>query len=638
MGRYIILTAVLLLCILSGAVAQTSTISRLRRQVYAATNDENKLQAIFSLCEQRQSLSTDSLLKYAQEAKRLSLLKHNTLNVALADYYLVNCQVVTGSLDSAILLCNENLVKLADSKPGLPTWFKFSALTAQAYVKNNQFKDGIEQYYQLLKVAEKNNDTVNMMLAKNGIGWVNMEMNQNDQALKWFRQALNTSANEVHHVKSANIYSNIAAIYLAFKQYDSAEQYVKRSIEYSRKNDNLLFQANGLNILADIYINSKRAFLAEALLNEAIQIRKQIGDPFYIVSDISQLALFYAHNAQPQKGINLSLQGIEIAKKFGLSSKLPFLYYALAQNFKASGNYLKYGETMESVSVLKDSVYVANSAEAMAEMEARYNAQEQENIIIQQKLDIVSANYQLYSSLIVLFFGMVISYLVFRDYRRKQKAIVIAMREEEKRKAREAVLCAEENERKRIAADLHDNMGAYATAISANIDDLMLKENVAEFDVLENIKNNANDIMLNLRDTIWVLNNTSILLTGISDRFKNFIKKVNRSYPNITVDIHENIINNISLSPEGALNTLRIMQEALHNAIKHSNGDHILVQISSNENLEINIADNGSGIINSGDSNKGYGIENMQKRAEANGWKLIIKNVVAGGTLVQLRA
>ena len=615
--------------------SQTTTIENLKRQIQLSHNDRERLEALFLLCEQRHSLSSDTLHKYAYLAKKLSVSESNTNHVALADYYIANYYVKTGLLDSALFVCQNNLNKLQNKNGDVNTLLKFNALKAQVLVKSNKYKEGLAEFYKALSTAERSNDTLMQMIAKNGIGWVNMEMDQNNEALAWFFKALQTSGNTLYHQKNANVYSNLAAIYVAKHKNDSAEYFIKKAIDFSRKDENLFFLSNSLNILADNYIDLKQPAFAEAPLKEAIKIREQIGEPFYIVSDLSQLALFYAQQLQPKKGIAASLHGIEIAKKFKLLSKLPYLQFALAQNFKAAGDYLKYGETLEKVLSLKDSVYQLNTEEALVEIKNKYYQQKQENLIIQQKLSLNRKNSALFGAFIIVFFGIIISLIVFSNYKRKQKLIVANIKEEETRKAHQAIMAAEENERKRISADLHDNLGAYASAISSNVDDMFNAKGRVSLSLINNIKSNADDIMNSLSETIWVLNKTEIHITSVSDRFKNYVARIRDAYPEISINLNENIKRNPTLSPEIALNMLRIMQEAFHNAIKHSKGDCITVEITSDTRIEISITDNGEGIMNNtrGDGN---GISNMQKRARANGWKFEVKNIEPRGTAVEL--
>jgi signal transduction histidine kinase len=107
---------------------------------------------------------------------------------------------------------------------------------------------------------------------------------------------------------------------------------------------------------------------------------------------------------------------------------------------------------------IKDSVYQQNSAEAMSELKTKYEVQKKENTIILQQLDLVKKDYLLYSSVLLFILAAVIIYFVFRNYKRRQK-----------QKATAAVALAEESERKRLAADLHDNLGAYAASIASNV-------------------------------------------------------------------------------------------------------------------------------------------------------------------------
>ncbi|WP_162944508.1 tetratricopeptide repeat-containing sensor histidine kinase [Flavisolibacter nicotianae] len=618
--------------------SQTQTIDRLKKQVALASNPQQRLQALFRLCEQRQSLSTDTLFRYAQAAKQLSLASEYPVQKAWADYYMANYFVKNGRLDSALLLCNGSLATLSQAgQADTEYWLKFAALKAQVLVKSNKYKDGIAVYYNTLAKAERTNDTLLQMIAKNGVGWVNMEMEQNDEALKWFYRALQTSGNPVLHRKNSNIYSNIAAIYTALNQFDSADQYVRKAIAFAREDENLFYLSNSLNILADNYIRQNKPALAEAPLKEALQIRERIGDPFYIVSDLSQLALFYAEQRQPAKGIAASNKGISIARKYGLTAKLPYLQFALAKNYKAAGDYLQYGEIMENVLSLKDSVYQQNSEEELVGLKARYNQQKQENLIIQQKLDLSRQNTVIYGGVTVGFFGIVIAGILFSNYRRRQRRIVEQLKEEEARNVQQAILTAEENERKRISADLHDNLGAYASAISANADDLMLTGDPGTSTLVSNIKNNADDILNSLNETIWVLNKTEIFLSSLCDRFKTYVARIRDSYPDMLLNINETILQDICLSPEAALNMLRIMQEAFHNAIKHSKGDSITVEITGGPAIEVSIADNGQGMVQTVNLT-GHGIKNMQRRARANGWTLTLERGEVSGTIVKLSA
>jgi signal transduction histidine kinase len=605
---------------------QTPLIDRLKKDITTATSQDKKLQALFALCEEKQSLNTDTFCKYASVAKEISLQQKKMSNIAMAEYYLAGCLVKRGSLDTALQICEQYIPKVKNDRDAVTALMKLTALKAQIFIRSNRFKEGLAEIYKVLHTAEENKDTMMQMVGLNGIGWLNMEMDQGPEALKWFFKALKVTDNKYYHEKNSNIYSNIAAIYKELHKNDSAEFFIKKAIIFSRKIQNLFFLANSLAILADIYIDAKTPALAEAPLNEALEIRKEIGDPFYIVSDISQLAIYYANVSQPAKGIAMSQQGIEIANKFHITAKLSYLYHALGENYKAAGNYVQYSKTLQQVMDMKDSMYAANSAEAKAEMDTRYGLDKKENLIRVQKLELTNKNNLFYGSLILLFLTLLTSWLLFRGYKKNQQIKLLKMQTEEKQLAAHAVISAEEKERKRISRDLHDNIGAYTTVLMANTE--QLRSHAAGNSIQQSVKNvydNAQNIMGSLQETIWVLNNDVITITDFIDRFKVYSKKILQNFPEIQIRFKEQLERDIILSPAEALHLFRIMQEGLQNTIKHAQPHNIIVTVESKEAIIISIKDDGKG-FNIENIVNGNGLSNMRHRAIEAGYRLNISS------------
>lgn len=131
------------------------------------------------------------------------------------------------------------------------------------------------------------------------------------------------------------------------------------------------------------------------------------------------------------------------------------------------------------------------------------------------------------------------------------------------------------------------------------------------------------------------MNKENITITGISDRIKNYINKLQPSYESINMSIKEHIQNDVRISSKHALNIFRIVQEAVHNALKHSNANNIDVGIESTDALIITITDNGSGIAAARD--EGNGLTNIKSRAAESGMHLEIATAGEGGTSVTLK-
>ena len=626
-----ILSLLLFACMLP-VNAQTKIIDSLKKNILTAKSGDEKIQAIFLLCDERASLNTDTLLAYASTAKEIALQQNNQLNIVKATYYLSAWQLKNSLYDSVILTCNNSILWLKKTTSDKELLTSFSLLKAGALIRSNRFKEALSFMYDMLHDEEKNADTLTQIKIKTSIGWVNMEMDQNTEALSWFYKAMQTSANPQYLKQYGVLFSNIASTYNNLGNFDSAFYYVEKVIASGRHYEQLGTLANALNIRADIYINTKNNAAAEKDLIEALAIRKQIADPFYIVSDLAQLANFYATNNQQQKGIETAMEGLSIAEKYNLTSKLPILYRALAENYKRKADNANYAATLEKIIVLKDSIYQKNSANALAELQTRYELQKKENLIIQQKFDIKQKNYLFYASLLLLLFASLAGWLLFKDYRRKEKLKLTLQQEEEKIQAAISITRAEENERKRIAADLHDNIGAYASAIRADVENFSDNYTGQSLLLLQNLQQHSLEIINSLRDTIWVLNKENITITGISDRIKTYLNKLQPTYSHIQFHIAEDIRNDVRLSSQHALSIFRIVQEAVHNALKHSKASNINIEIQSTENIKLTIIDDGIGIDDRINNLTGNGLLNMKARAKEAGMQLDILSLNNKGT------
>ena len=119
---------------------------------------------------------------------------------------------------------------------------------------------------------------------------------------------------------------------------------------------------------------------------------------------------------------------------------------------------------------LQDSMYKVNTAEAVTEIEAKYDLQKKQTTIIQQQYDLTKKNYLVYGSLLLLLLGAIFSFILFKQNKKKQQLKLQMLHEEEHGISAIAVEKAEEQERNRIAAELHDNLGSQLSYISSNMD------------------------------------------------------------------------------------------------------------------------------------------------------------------------
>ena len=154
-----------------------------------------------------------------------------------------------------------------------------------------------------------------------------------------------------------------------------------------------------------------------------------------------------------------------------------------------------------------------------------------------------------------------------------------------------------QKERERISRDLHDNIGAYASAMISHMDSLKNKfpEDEQREAIIEPIREDANQILGSLRETIWILKNEEMRLTDFADGFKMYASKILKNFEGCSIEFKEAISNVRKLSPSQALHLYRILQEALQNTIKHSKATKIDFSIEETEKIRLTYQDNGIG-------------------------------------------
>ena len=576
----LVFISLLFLC--AGVTAQTRIIDSLRRLIHSSTSDSCKLKNIFALNDQ--AIDADTILPYIIIAEKIIAASKNQEDADMAAFCRCTYYTRKNHIDSAELIIDRLVSNYKNDQQHTQKYLIFLFFRAKVFDRGNQYTKAISQLAEVIQVAEEQQDTITLIQAKTGVGWVQMEMGQYKEALKWLYKAMYTSSDKKFYKNYGALYSNIASAYNSLGSGDSAQHYIDIAIQDARRNENLLFLATALSMQAKIFIDNQKTYLAEAPLLEALAIRKKLNDPFYIVYDMSTLASYYANNHQAAKGIQLCKEGIALAKKSGLSSQLLMIYKALAENYKSIGRMEQYSKTLESIITLKDSFNNINSSKLLADMQANNQAREKQKEILEQKLNLTQKNYWLIGSGIFGLMFILIALLAFNNYRRREKMKLQMILDEEKRNASNAVKKAEEKERVRIATDLHDNLGVYAASMVSNLGYLRIpKDNEQSIHAMEELKNNSNAMISQLNDTIWVLKKESLYLTAISDRIKNFINRIKKSYPEINFYVEEKINDDFQMSSSQAFNLYHLIQEAVNNALKHGGATEILISLKQSK-------------------------------------------------------
>jgi signal transduction histidine kinase len=139
---------------------------------------------------------------------------------------------------------------------------------------------------------------------------------------------------------------------------------------------------------------------------------------------------------------------------------------------------------------------------------------------------------------------------------------------------------------------------------------------------------------MGLRDMIWVLDDSLDTVDELVIRLKQYAIPV-AGASNIEAIIRaDSDINDRKLSKEEKRNLFLVCKEAINNSIKYANPKQINVDIKgSGKKIQISISDNGKG-FNTDEVKKGYGLKNMQYRAEQVRYRVTLHSSPGKGTQI----
>ena len=205
--------------------------------------------------------------------------------------------------------------------------------------------------------------------------------------------------------------------------------------------------------------------------------------------------------------------------------------------------------------------------------------------------------------------------------------------EAERRRAGSAALQAQEEERARVARDLHDEVNQSLTGLLLRLEAAReaappeLEPELAETKAL------ANQAMRELLALARRLRPTALDDLGLAAAIAGLVERLGEGEIEATIEIDGDFSD---LGDDAQLVVYRVAQEALSNAARHSGAAHVAVTLRRGpEGVELTVADDGRGFAFD-ESERGLGIGGMRERALLVGGELTIESRPGAGTTVRL--
>lgn len=201
------------------------------------------------------------------------------------------------------------------------------------------------------------------------------------------------------------------------------------------------------------------------------------------------------------------------------------------------------------------------------------------------------------------------------------------------------LIAAQEAERRRIARELHDDLSQKLALLNIDIEMLERASGTSSAEMsarFRDLSDRAAEIASSVHLLSHELHPSKLEALGLVASIESHCRDI-RNQHDVAVEFHSSGVTT-SIAPDLALCLYRIVQEALHNVVKHSGADKASVQLTRDrDSLVLHIADPGAGFAPEEHDRTGLGLVSMRERVHYLGGKLVIHSAPGSGTRIGVR-
>ncbi len=596
----------------------------------------------------------------AQEKIIIEHLKHYRLDSA--SYVLQNNNIPNLKWQNDFLISfNSNDAKI--SIDTLNTYFKSSYFEdiynhinkgdVYFYKYLDKNIEALKEYQIALELAEKTNDTllINETLKKI-LTFHRIDLLYDNITYKPYLKKYKLTAND----SLEKAYYHYFNLILNFKNY-KVESWDSKSYRYL----NHFFSNHQVPYLKGISYTVYASYFEEMQQKDSIwhYINKAeknllLVSEKYTRSRLNQLYSFTARIAAQEKNPKKASIALKKINK-NHYNKIDYKIEALSTFYQAmvdtlNGDYKSAIRNINKSTLIQDSILMKEYNNLLNELETKYQTTKKEKQIILQQTQIKEEQRQQKNlwigGFIILLFGSVLSFLIYKNVKRKQliaeqeREIEIQKKEkilkDQELNTIDAMIEGQEKERQRLADDLHDSVGATLSAARLQFEYLCkhigkgVLEN--EDELFSKTGKLLEEAYQEIRSMAHLKNSGVIATKGLLPAIQKLAR--NASTPrSLEIEVNDyGLSKKIDASLE--ISIFRVIQELVTNIIKHSKASEATISITQHEEiLSIIIEDNGIGFdVRKKINNDGMGLNSIEKRIEHLEGSIDIDSTIGKGT------
>ncbi len=508
---------------------------------------------------------------------------------------------------------------------------KIISRIGNAWFQEGNFVKASECFFKSLRIAEKFNDQQTIAANINNLSATFMETENYPEAEKYAFKSISLYENTTDHRGLANAYNSLANVYYMQEKDSLSLSYFERSLVQRRIAKDTVGLFKGYKNLGSVHFEMGDMLEGIRYFQESINFISRPTDTALWFSAYLNLAQAYGRVHDFNKArLYFDKAGVYVKTSRDVT-KLEDYYYSLSEYYRDIGDFKSALASHEKYVIYRDSVVNQEKNGQLAELNIRYETDKKQQMIQEQKFEIERKNYWLAGGAVFLLLAAGVAYLLYRNIQHRR---VKKLQEEiflQKERAAEALFEGEQNERIRIARDLHDSIGQQLSAVKMKLNAMSPGKEVDDAagfldSAIKEVRHISHNLLPESLQFGWV--------SALEEMCEKMTVK---GGPQIFLSV-DDYSRQYVFNKQQELSIYRIIQEIISNTIKHAEASNIMISISGSDNsFFITTSDDGKGMDTSlVAKSSGIGWKNIAARVNMLRGKMDISSMDMNGTKISI--
>ena len=638
----------LILCFLFGLTGflfaqEKRTIDSVWTELRSAKEDTLKVMRLLDYGGLFAYTNTDTAEYYYRQAKELTYKINFYHGKRKYITYQSEIYNLKGLFDSSIHLCREGLDLAKQENDERFVGVHLNNI-GNAFLYQGINDSAAHYLLQVPAYFEKTHEDKFLGILYSNLGVVFSNLEQPEQSIYYNRLSMQLATATNDELGMGYAMSNMGSELKKLRKYDSSIYYSARALEIARKQQDQSLEKDALVNLGYANTSLGNFKVAQDYFEQSLALARQAKNDYGIISALKGMAEIQLKSKKFSEADKLLDQALKLSMNGGFKEEEQLVYLLQYETDLAAGKHKEALTHYRLYSELKDSLGNADLKKSISALEKRYETERKERLILQKDVQIKEQGSELRAKsnwIIVLTSSLallgLIGFLIWKYYRQKQLA---ALKEKEMQQM-QISMKAREEERNRIARELHDDLGATLSGIGMYTHLIKSKVNKEPPSVIESMVNtieqSASEMVSKLSDIVWVVNPGQDSIGKLIQRVEEFaldMAKARSMELTLNTEIADK---NLKLDMRARKNIYLICKEAINNSVKYSQASKLdFSAVSIDHLVEVSIIDNGIG-YDMTNIKRGNGLNNIESRAKEIGAEFYVGAEPGKGSRVELR-